>query len=100
MNNIIDPPVRRTVLVCQHQACRKAGARQVFALFQTSPLPDVAIVPVQCLGECGNGPMVLVLPERIWYNRVNPDEVPAIIQRHLQQGTPIEPMLYPKFHSH
>jgi (2Fe-2S) ferredoxin len=90
--------VCRTVLVCQHKACRKAGAKRVLAAFQASPPPNAAIEPVQCLGQCGNGPMVLVLPERVWYNRVNPKEVPAIIQRHLQRGTPIEPMLYPKFH--
>jgi (2Fe-2S) ferredoxin len=87
----------QTVLICQHRACRRAGAAEVLKAFQAAQ-PDVTIQPVRCLGQCGNGPMVLVLPERIWYDQVQPAEVPAVVQRHLQQGRPIQTMLYRKFH--
>lgn len=91
--------VHKTVLVCQHNACRKAGAAKVLTAFQTSPLSNINIKPVRCLGQCGNGPMVLVLPEEIWYDKVHADEVPALIERHLQDGKPIKAMLYRRFHS-
>jgi (2Fe-2S) ferredoxin len=52
-----------------------------------------------CLGQCGNGPMVLVLPETVWYGAVQPKEVPAVIDRHLRQGQPVRSMLYRKFHA-
>lgn len=89
----------RTILVCQHNACRKAGAAQVLAAFQNLPLPNVSIEPVHCLGQCGNGPMVLALPDRIWYSQVHPDEVPAVVEQHLRHNRPIQAMLYRKFHS-
>jgi (2Fe-2S) ferredoxin len=44
------------------------------------------------------GPMVLVLPEKVWYCGVKPDEVVAIAQRHLREGKPVTAMLYKKFH--
>jgi (2Fe-2S) ferredoxin len=42
--------------------------------------------------------MVLVLPEEIWYSGVYASEVPAVIERHLQGGRPVQSMLYPKYH--
>jgi (2Fe-2S) ferredoxin len=71
----------------------------VLTAFQAKPLPDVDVVGSQCLGQCGNGPMVLVMPDQVWYSRIHPDEVAAIVQRHLWQGQRVEALLYPKYHS-
>lgn len=86
------------VLVCQNRTCLKQGSAAVLAAFQTLATPDIAIVSSGCLGECGNGPMVQVLPERVWYHRVQPEEVAALVKRHLREGYPVRAMLYPKFH--
>ena len=88
----------RCVQVCQNRGCRKQGSAKVLAAFQASPVPDVTVVGSSCLGQCGNGPMVLVTPEQVWYNRVQPSEVPAVVERHLRGGRPIAAMLYPRFH--
>jgi (2Fe-2S) ferredoxin len=86
-----------TILICQNTACRKAGSAKVLAAFQTQELADITIVGCRCLGQCGNGPMVLILPEQVWYHRVHPDEVATIVQ-HLRQKRWVETLLYPKFH--
>lgn len=70
----------------------------MLAAFQASASPTIAVEQSPCLGQCGNGPMVRVLPEDIWYWRVNAAEVPAVIQRHLVDGQPIKAMLYPRVH--
>ncbi|MBD1924789.1 (2Fe-2S) ferredoxin domain-containing protein [Trichocoleus sp. FACHB-90] len=84
------------VLVCQNRSCRKLGAVKVLAAFQALPVPGVTVTGSQCLGQCGNGPMVLVLPEQVWYSRVHPDEVPAVVERHLRGGRAIASMIYRK----
>jgi len=89
----------RTVLVCQSKTCRKQGAAAVFAAFQTHAAAGVQVVSSGCLGQCGNGPMVLVLPDEVWYGRVHGDEVPTVVKRHLHQGQPVRSMLYRKFHA-
>ncbi len=86
------------VLVCQHRSCRKQGATAVLAAFQTLVTIDLTVIGSACLGECGNGPMVLIIPAQIWYSRVHPDEVSAVVERHLKGGHPVVPMLYPKYH--
>ncbi|XWK86577.1 MAG: (2Fe-2S) ferredoxin domain-containing protein [Phormidium sp.] len=88
----------KTVLICQSKACRKLGAAKVLAAFLAHPVPDVTVTASTCLGQCGNGPMVLIEPEHIWYDRIHPDEVPAVVEKHLKNGKPIVAMLYPKFH--
>ncbi|EDX71249.1 hypothetical protein MC7420_2810 [Coleofasciculus chthonoplastes PCC 7420] len=68
------------------------------AAFQALPVNGVIVSGSRCLGECGNGPMVVVLPEETWYCRVHPDEVPAVVQRHIKDGQPVKVMLYRKYH--
>jgi (2Fe-2S) ferredoxin len=87
-----------TVLICQNRTCLKQGAAEVLAAFQANPVNGCTVVSTGCLGECGNGPMVQIWPGPIWYSQVQPEEVPAIVRRHLRGGQPIAAMLYPKFH--
>ncbi|MCC3412085.1 MULTISPECIES: (2Fe-2S) ferredoxin domain-containing protein [unclassified Microcoleus] len=90
----------RRVLVCQNRTCRKQNAAKVLTTFQQLSGAEVEVVASSCLGQCGNGPMVLVLPEEVWYSGVSAEEVAAITDRHLRGGKPIEAMLYRKFHRH
>ena len=86
--------VPRQVRICQNTSCRKLGAPKVLAAFQALPVEGVEVVETGCLGQCGNGPMVLVLPEQVWYSGVRPQEVPAVVERHLKGGIPVKGMLY------
>lgn len=78
---------KRRVLVCQNTACAKSGALSVFQTFQALELPDIELVASGCLGQCGNGPMVLILPETIWYRYVQQQDVPTIASQHLMYET-------------
>ncbi|NJO80969.1 MAG: (2Fe-2S) ferredoxin domain-containing protein [Cyanobacteria bacterium RM1_2_2] len=72
----------KTVLICQNSACRKTGAAKVLKAFQAKLLPKGAVLGCGCLGQCGNGPTVLVMPDQIWYYRVHLEQVSAIVQQH------------------
>jgi (2Fe-2S) ferredoxin len=43
-----------------------------------------------CFSQCGNGPMVVVYPEGVWYAAVSPADAPEIVARHLVAGEPVE----------
>ncbi|NJK73494.1 MAG: (2Fe-2S) ferredoxin domain-containing protein [Richelia sp. CSU_2_1] len=87
--------ISKRVLVCQNRTCRKQGSAKVLAAFQSLADAEVEVVASGCLGHCGSGPMVLVLPEKVWYSRVCAGEVGAI-EQHLQGGKPVESLLYKK----
>lgn len=90
---------KQILIVCRGRSCRKYDCDRVFANFQQNLPPNVELISVPCLGECGNGPMVLVKSDSVWYSEVHPDEVAQIIQQHLIEKRPVKAMLYPKFHS-
>ncbi len=83
------------VVVCQHRTCRKQGAQAVLAAFRQHQPDGWSVYGSGCMGQCGNGPMVRILPEDVWYWRVQPDVVPRIVTQHLQGGTAIAQLLYP-----
>ncbi|MDJ0903472.1 MAG: (2Fe-2S) ferredoxin domain-containing protein [Xenococcus sp. MO_188.B8] len=87
-----------TILVCQGHTCSLSGSAQVLLAFQINSPSNVKIVGCGCLGQCGNGPMVLFLPEKTWYGEVSFDAVNVIIEQHLSGKKPVVSMLYRKFH--
>ena len=88
----------RRGLVCQNRSCRKFGAVEVLVSFQRYSVTGITVIGSSCLAECGNGPIVLVQPDQIWYSAVHPKEVPAVVDQHLVGGRPVVSMLYPKYH--
>jgi len=99
------PPVHKAeessaqrVMVCRGRSCRQYSAERVLENFKRNLPADVELISVPCLGQCGNGTMVLVESDRTWYSQVHPDEVATVIKQHLINGCPVKAMLYPKFH--
>ncbi len=78
LDNDYSAPPKSSVLVCQHLTCRKQGAAKVLAAFRQLKTPNVIYEGSGCLGNCGNGPMVFILPARICYYLVQPHDVPKV----------------------
>jgi (2Fe-2S) ferredoxin len=89
---------RRCVLVCQHQSCLGRGAAAVLQAFAESELDDVDVIPSPCLGQCSSGPTVQIQPDRVWYCRVVPGDVPRLVDAHLKADQPVVELLHPRFH--
>ena len=86
------------VVVCRGRSCRKYSAEKVYSNFKQNLPPDTELISLPCLGQCGNGAMVVIEPEQIWYSKVQPREVNTVIEQHIIGKTPVKPMLYRKFH--
>jgi (2Fe-2S) ferredoxin len=95
---IDQPSTPRCVRVCQNRTCKKQGAAKVLAAFAALPVPGVTVTASSCLGQCGNGPMVLVLPDMVWYGGVQPSEVTLLVKQHLLSDQRVQQMLYYRFH--
>lgn len=89
----------KTVLVCQNRTCKSSGSAKVLQALQNCSISDIEIIGSGCLGQCGNGPMVLILPEETWYSRVASHEVKTLVEQHLHRGQPVKSMLYPAKHN-
>ena len=49
------------ILVCQNTTCKQQGSQKVLAAFERCVPDGVAVDVSGCMGQCGNGPMVVVL---------------------------------------
>ena len=75
--------IERRLLVCQNPTCCKQGSAKVLATFQTFDTPNITVDKSGCLVKCGHIPMILVLPEEVWYGHVEPQNISVIIEKHL-----------------
>ena len=90
---------QRCVIVCQHTSCLKNGSEKVLAAFEESDLPkDIIVEGSECQGQCSSGPTVRIVPEETWYCRIQPSDVPLIVEQHLKGGKRIEAKLHPRIH--
>jgi (2Fe-2S) ferredoxin len=55
---------------------------------------QIRINKAGCFDQCGNGPMVVVYPEAVWYAHVQPSDCKEIVESHLLGGKPVERLLY------
>jgi len=47
-----------------------------------------------CLDQCGNGPMVVVYPENVWYSHVTLEKAARILDEHLVGNRPVTEYFY------
>ena len=43
--------------------------------------------------RCGDGPLVVVYPDGVWYRRVATNDLDEIIEQHLEKGRPVGRLL-------
>ena len=62
---------------------------RVKALGDTLP-GKVRINAAGCLDHCGQGPVIVIYPEAVWYTYVDKEDIDEIIDQHLAHGRVVE----------
>jgi (2Fe-2S) ferredoxin len=99
-------PIKRHVFVCNGKSCSQVGAAEVKAEFERileskglrqgkeskgrNPMGEIVLTDCGSVGFCSIGVAVLVYPEGIWYGQVQAEDVPEIIEEHLEKGKVVE----------
>ena len=56
----------------------------------------VIISSSSCLGPCSIGPVVIVYPDGVWYNKVKPEDVVEILDSHVGKGEKVARLEIPE----
>ena len=84
------------VSLCYGTACCAIGAKELSEAFEKALGGDksVKFIKSGCHGFCEVGPLVVVRPLDVVYQRVKPGDVPEIVERSLKGGEIIDRLLY------
>jgi (2Fe-2S) ferredoxin len=88
------------VFVCTSgKTCKAAGSEDTFEFLKSAAreagiAKQVRVNHAGCMGQCGNGPMVIVYPEDVWYGEVTEKRAKKIFSEHLVGGVPVEKWRY------
>jgi NADH:ubiquinone oxidoreductase subunit F (NADH-binding)/(2Fe-2S) ferredoxin/NAD-dependent dihydropyrimidine dehydrogenase PreA subunit len=90
---------RITVSVCGGTGCRAMGAVEVVDAFAEEIEKKELQVKVEfketgCHGFCERGPVVVIGPDKIFYQRVKPEDVPEIVNETVLKGNIVRRLLY------
>ncbi len=100
MSNKSPKVFEKHVFVCvSGKTCPNEGACEVFDLmrkeiFERGLKSKIRVNKAGCLDQCGNGPMIVVYPEDVWYAHVKTEDVHEIVEEHLIQNRPVERLFY------
>ncbi len=87
------------IMMCFGTACLSSGAERVkAALLEQLALQNVAdevsVIETGCNGFCAGGPLMVVYPGGVFYNRVTPEDTAEIVSEHVVKGRPVERLMY------
>jgi NADH-quinone oxidoreductase subunit F/NAD(P)H dehydrogenase (quinone)/NADP-reducing hydrogenase subunit HndC len=95
----VDDPKLRHIFVCGGTGCHATGSIAVMDRLREEirdrGLADrVRVVQTGCNGFCALGPLLIVHPENVFYQKLTPGDVTDIVEEHLIRGNIVERLLY------
>jgi len=92
-------PYRTHLLVCAGTGCVSSGAFTLKEALEKEIAgrgleDEVLVVATGCNGFCERGPIVIVHPDNIFYQRLTPADVPHLVEEHLLKGRPVPKHMY------
>jgi (2Fe-2S) ferredoxin len=91
-----DAPAKH-VAVCTNQTCAESGATAVMEALRNTERDadcDARVTRSSCLGQCGDGPIVAVYPDGIWYGGVTADDADRIVTSHLAEDSIVSELVH------
>ncbi len=93
------PAVENTILICAGGACISAGEKSVKneienALEEYALNEVVQVVETGCMGACDLGPIAVIYPEGIFYQKLDAKAARKIVEEHLLKGRVVKEYLF------
>jgi len=91
--------IRSQILLCAGGSCVSSGSLSVRDAFQDelqkSGLEnEIEVVSTGCMGMCEIGPIAVIYPEGVFYQKVKVEDVAEIVQEHLLKGRVVQRLFY------
>jgi len=90
---------RVNVMLCGGTGCIATGSLKVRdalveELKKRKMEGEVSITLTGCNGFCAQGPILIVHPDEIFYEKLKPEDIPFLVEEHFLKGRPVEKFMY------
>lgn len=91
--------VRSHIMVCGGTGCIASKSDEIIeklniALENKGYDKEIDVVKTGCFGFCGQGPIIKVHPDNVFYVKVQPEDCDEIIDEHIVKGRVVERLLF------
>ncbi len=91
--------VRTHLMVCGGTGCISSGSDELMdalkvELKKAGYDKEISVIKTGCFGFCGQGPIVKVHPDNVFYVQVEAKDAVEIVQEHIVKGRKIERLLF------
>lgn len=81
----------RKILVCSGAGCVSSNCHAVrdalVKSLEINKLKDkIQVIETGCIGTCDLGPVMVVMPDEVYYTKLTPEDIPSIVDSHFIKG--------------
>ncbi len=86
---------RTEIMLCGGTGCRASGSEEVKEALKTEIERhgldrEIRIIETGCNGFCAQGPVAVVQPEGIFYEKLRAKDMPYLVEEHFLKGRPVK----------
>jgi NADP-reducing hydrogenase subunit HndC len=90
---------RIELMLCTGTGCVAGGAFKILETLENEIRnvgldKEISVVITGCNGFCGQGPLLVVQPDGIFYGFLTPEDIPFLVQEHLLKGRPVKRLMF------
>lgn len=90
---------RIELMVCAGTGCVASGAFNIKEALEKETEKkglqnEVFVVATGCNGFCGQGPLLVVMPDNIFYGWLKPEDIPFLVEEHFLKGRPVKKLMF------
>ena len=92
--------VRRIeLMLCTGTGCVAGGAFRISEALEKEIQKqglekEISVIITGCNGFCGQGPLMVVQPDGIFYGFLTPEDIPFLVQEHFLKGRPVKKLMF------
>ena len=90
---------RMDLLLCGGTGCHASGSQEIKEalkeeLARHKLSNEIRVIETGCNGFCAQGPVMIVQPEGIFYQKLTKEDIPYLVEEHFLKGRPVKKLFY------
>jgi NADH:ubiquinone oxidoreductase subunit F (NADH-binding)/(2Fe-2S) ferredoxin/NAD-dependent dihydropyrimidine dehydrogenase PreA subunit len=90
---------RTELLLCGGTGCIASGSLEVKGALENELVKqglnrEIRVIETGCNGFCAQGPIMIVQPDNIFYQKLTVKDIPYLVEEHFLKGRPVKKLFY------